>query len=44
MLSGLCQAMGLGEGLAALKQICLFSHGGDETKLHVTEWKREMAN
>lgn len=41
MLSCLCQAIGQAEGLAPLERICLFSHGEDETKLHVAKWKKE---
>lgn len=36
MLSCLCQAIGQAAGLAPLERICLFPHGEDETKLHVT--------
>lgn len=41
MLSCLCQAIGQAEGLAPLERICLFSHGGQKTKLHITKQKRK---
>lgn len=41
MLSCLCQAIGQAGGLAPLERICLFSHGGQKTKLHKTKQKRK---